>query len=137
MIEFARGRWSEKMGDNTKTNAVSNLHLYTDIADVQKQLNTLTEVICKTIPVEQMYLFGSYAYGTPHSDSDIDLYIVFSDDLPMREIDALTAVRIAIDPVQTMPVDIIGLRKNRFLDRAAGHSTLEREVIKNGIKLYG
>ena len=125
------------MSDNTNINAVSGIHLYTGMVDVQKELNTLTEVIAKTIPVEQLYLFGSYACGTPHSDSDLDLYIVFSDDLPMREIEALAAVRIAIDPVQTLPIDIIGLRKNRFLDRAAGHSTLEHEVLQNGIKLYG
>jgi predicted nucleotidyltransferase len=133
MIDFTQLHRQKKM----KTNVVSNIYANTDIVYVQKELNTLTEVICKTIPVEQMYLFGSYAYGTPHSDSDIDLYIVFSDNLPMREIEALAAVRIAIDPVQTMPIDIIGLRKTHFLDRAAGHSTLECEIIKNGIKLYG
>jgi predicted nucleotidyltransferase len=27
-----------------------------------------------------MILFGSYAYGKPHEDSDIDLYIVTNDE---------------------------------------------------------
>lgn len=26
--------------------------------------------------VEQIVLFGSYAKGTPHTDSDLDLYVV-------------------------------------------------------------
>ena len=125
------------MSANAKMHAVSAGRLCDGIADVQEELNTLTKIICQTISVEQMYLFGSFAYGTPHADSDLDLYIVFSDDLPMREIDALAAVRIAIDPFQTMPIDIIGLRKNCFLDRAAAHTSLEREILNHGIKLYG
>ena len=29
---------------------------------------------------EKIILFGSYAYGTPNEDSDVDLYIVTNDD---------------------------------------------------------
>jgi predicted nucleotidyltransferase len=43
---------------------------------IQAELNKLTELIVNAIPVEQIYLFGSYAYGTPHKDSDLDLYVV-------------------------------------------------------------
>jgi transcriptional regulator with XRE-family HTH domain len=32
------------------------------------------------------YLFVSYAYGTPHKDSDLDLYVVLKDGLPMRDL---------------------------------------------------
>jgi predicted nucleotidyltransferase len=39
---------------------------------VRVELDTLTKVIVETVPVEQIYLFGSYAYGTPHKDSDTD-----------------------------------------------------------------
>ncbi len=34
----------------------------------------------KTLNPEKIILFGSYAYGTPTKDSDIDLYIVTKDD---------------------------------------------------------
>ena len=30
--------------------------------------------------LNQIILFGSHAYGTPHKDSDIDLYVVTNDD---------------------------------------------------------
>jgi len=43
---------------------------------VQAELDKLKELIINAIPVEQIYLFGSYAYGTPHKDSDLDLYVV-------------------------------------------------------------
>ena len=41
---------------------------------VQDELNTLKDIILNTVPVEQIYLFGSYAYGNPHRDSDLDIY---------------------------------------------------------------
>ena len=40
------------------------------------------EIIKKLEPLNlnKIILFGSYAYGTPHEDSDIDLYVVTNDD---------------------------------------------------------
>jgi predicted nucleotidyltransferase len=49
---------------------------------VQAELDKLKELIVRAIPVEQIYLFGSFAYGTPHKDSDLDLYVVIKDDVP-------------------------------------------------------
>ncbi|GHV93518.1 hypothetical protein AGMMS50268_40210 [Spirochaetia bacterium] len=51
-------------------------------ASVQAELDKLTELIVQAIPVEQIFLFGSYAYGKPHKDSDLDLYVVLRDDYP-------------------------------------------------------
>ena len=55
---------------------------------VQEELEKFKELIINAIPVEQIYLFGSYAYGTPHKDSDLDLYVVLKDDVQMRDLDA-------------------------------------------------
>ena len=63
---------------------------------VQAELDKLKELIVNAVPVEQIYLFGSYAYGTPHRDSDIDLYVVLKDGLPMRDLDAGLQIRFAI-----------------------------------------
>jgi predicted nucleotidyltransferase len=43
------------------------------IPAIQAELETLKDIIINTVAVEQIYLFGSYAYGTPHKDSDLDL----------------------------------------------------------------
>ncbi|MDR0550631.1 MAG: nucleotidyltransferase domain-containing protein, partial [Spirochaetaceae bacterium] len=77
-----------------------------------------------------------YAYGTPNKDSDIDLYIVFKDDMQMRELDALAAARTAMSSIQKMPLDLLGLKSNRFMDRRQ-YATLERKITREGIKLYG
>jgi predicted nucleotidyltransferase len=104
--------------------------------DIKQNLDEISQIIAKTVPVESIYLFGSYAYGTPNKDSDLDLYVVFKDDLPMRELDAITAISIAIDSVKKMPMDILGLKQNRFHDRKL-YATLERKIVREGIKLYG
>jgi len=107
-----------------------------DINDVKQQLDAVTQIITETVPVESIYLFGSYAYGTPNKDSDLDLYIVFKDEMPMRELEAIRSIRMAIDPVKNMSMDILGLKQNRFHDRKL-YATLERKIVREGIKLYG
>jgi len=104
--------------------------------DIKQNLDEIAQIIAKTVPVESIYLFGSYAYGTPNKDSDLDLYVVFKDELPMRELDAITAISVAIDSVKKMPMDILGLKQNRFHDRKL-YATLERKIVREGIKLYG
>ena len=107
-----------------------------DISSIKQELDEITKIIANTVPVEAIYLFGSYAYGTPHKDSDLDLYIVFSDDMPLREIDAIHSIRAAMTPIKTKPIDFLGLKQNRFLDRKI-YATLERKIAREGIKLYG
>jgi len=105
-------------------------------AVVESELNTLKEIIVNTLPVEQIYLFGSYANGIPHKDSDLDLYVVLNDDVQMRLIDAVTKIRLAIDAKKTMPVDIIANTLSRYRDRTEG-PTIERTIAREGIKIYG
>ena len=62
--------------------------------------------------------------------------LFFKDEMPMRELDAIDAISLAIYPVQNMPIDILGLKHNRFHVRKL-HATLERKIAREGIKLYG
>jgi len=107
-----------------------------NIDDIKQNLDEISQIIAKTVPVESIYLFGSYAYGTPNKDSDLDIYVVFKDELSMRELDAITAISKAIRPVKKMPMDILGLKQNRFHDRKL-YATLERKIVREGIKIYG
>jgi len=105
-------------------------------SSIRQNLDEISQIIVKTVPVEAIYLFGSYAYGTPNKNSDLDLYIIFKDEMPLREIDAIIAIRMAIDSVQNMPIDIIGIKQARFHARKL-YATLEKKVDMEGIKLYG
>jgi len=103
---------------------------------IRMELDKLTNIIINTIPVEQIYLFGSYAYGTPHKYSDLDLYVVLKDDVPMRDLDAGLQIRMAIARKKSMPVDIVAKKKRDFYDRL-NDITLERIVNRDGIRIYG
>ena len=103
---------------------------------VQTELDKLTELIVNTIPVEQIYLFGSYVYGTPRKDSDLDLYVVLKDEVQMRDLDAGLQIRFAIDRKKSMSVDIVAKKKTDFLNRLDDF-TLERKVTRDGIRIYG
>ena len=39
------------------------------------RLNNIKESILKYVPAKCIYLFGSYAYGNPTDESDIDIYM--------------------------------------------------------------
>ena len=105
-------------------------------ASVESELDTLKKIIVDTVPVEQIYLFGSYDNGMPHKDSDLDLYIVLNDNVQMRLIDVVTKIRLAIGRKKTMPVDIIANTLSRYRERAEW-PTIERTISREGIKIYG
>lgn len=44
--------------------------------ETQTIIQKITDKIVKEYQPEKIILFGSYAWGTPHQDSDIDLLIV-------------------------------------------------------------
>ena len=105
-------------------------------AAIQAELDKLKELIINAIPVEQIYLFGSYAYGKPHKYSDLDLYVVLKDEVAMRDLDAGLQISMAIARKKSMPVDIIAKKKRDFLNRLED-ITLERIVNRDGILIYG
>ena len=107
------------------------------IDSISNELDALIEIIVQTVPVDQIYLFGSYAYGTPHTDSDFDLYVVLKNETPMREVEAMDAIGLATYKKRNRAVDFLVHKKDRFLERSPGMSTIEKVVLTEGIKIYG
>lgn len=103
---------------------------------IQSELDTLKEIIARTVPVDQIWLFGSYAYGTPQNDSDLDLYVVLKDDVEIRELDAVVKILGAIGRIKSKPVDIMINKKSKYLRLITG-PTKERKIAREGIKIYG
>ena len=105
-------------------------------ANIQQDLDLIKESVLQVVPAEAIYLFGSYAYGTPNEESDIDIFVVVPDGT--TELSELYA-------------DIRGLirkkKKRMELDLLMGHSsdfnrrkngpTLERVITQRGTVLYG
>jgi predicted nucleotidyltransferase len=108
---------------------------FADPKAVATQLNTIKETIVATVPVEQIYLFGSYAQGEPDADSDLDIFVVVPDDTG-REIDITIDLRKAIRSKKSLPVDLLVSSLSRFRERISS-PTLEREIYEQGQLIYG
>ncbi len=49
------------------------------MVDIEELKHEIVERL-KPLDPDRVILFGSYAYGTPNEDSDIDLYVVTNDE---------------------------------------------------------
>ncbi|HOP64802.1 MAG TPA: nucleotidyltransferase domain-containing protein [Spirochaetota bacterium] len=48
-------------------------------SQINNAINRYAELVKKTLPVDMIILYGSYARGTEHKDSDIDIAVVVED----------------------------------------------------------
>jgi predicted nucleotidyltransferase len=47
---------------------------------INEKTAIIRDAILKNVAAKYIYLFGSYAYGEPTEDSDIDIYVVVPED---------------------------------------------------------
>ena len=82
-----------------------------------------------------MILYGSYAYGNPEPDSDLDLLII--KDTSERFIDRWQSVRrILSDPNRMAPIETLILTPGEISDRLACGDKFITEILKKGRVLY-
>ena len=104
-------------------------------AEIKNQVDLIKKSILQVVFAEAIYLFGSYAYGTPEENSDIDIYVVVPDDtqdLPELQAD----IRELLWMKKNVPFDLLIGRSSMFNKRKDG-PTLEREIVQKGTILYG
>jgi predicted nucleotidyltransferase len=87
--------------------------------------------IAEKFDPEKIILFGSFAYGTPHRDSDVDLLVV----MPAHdEINQSIRIILAFDPV--FPLDLIVRTPQRLRRRLAEADSFLHEITSKGIVLH-
>ena len=103
--------------------------------EINSELEIIKLIILNTVEADTIYLFGSYAYGTPTEESDIDIYVVIPDE-SIRPIDAMHLIGSAIYKDQMKPIDIL-VRKSSDFNQRKLLPTLERTVARDGVLLHG
>ena len=99
-----------------------------------KKILEIVEKIKKGYAPEKIILFGSYAYGKPTSDSDLDLLVVMETrDRPAERIRKVSDL---FDP-RPLPMDIIVLTPGEMRHRLSGFDPFLEEVLEKGQMLYG
>ena len=81
---------------------------------------------------ERVVLFGSYAYGNPTEDSDVDLLVV----LPHRGSSADVAARIRARCAAPFPLDLVVRSPAALRRRLRMRDYFMREIVENGKLLY-
>lgn len=90
--------------------------------------------LIKTYNPLEIYLFGSYAWGNPDRDSDLDLVVIVDQSneksykRPIPGYDALMSMRI--------PNDIIIYTKQEWDELASNKTTLAYKIKNQGKKIY-
>ena len=102
---------------------------------IVKTLDEITERLVAALQPEQIFLFGSYAYGEPTEDSDLDLLVVVSASGEPRYRRARRAYA-ALRGI-SIPTDVIVMTSDEVHRKLNVRSSLPRRAINEGKRLYG
>lgn len=102
---------------------------------MQIVIRQITDRIVQEYKPKKIILFGSYAWGTPHRDSDIDLLIV--KETAERPIDRCVEVRKMISELtKFIPMDIIVVTPAEFDKRIRIGDHFVRKIQNQGVLLH-
>lgn len=96
------------------------------------RIAALTLEIARQFHPQKILLFGSYAYGKPTPDSDVDLLVIMETRLStLRQ-----AAEIAQAVGHPFPLDILVRTPKQVQERTASGDFFLREVLAKGKLLY-
>lgn len=99
------------------------------------QIEIAKEQLIKALNPLAIYLFGSFAWGSPHEDSDLDLLVVIEDYYESRH-KMLAAGHLALARLK-LPKDILLYNKEEFEIRSQTEKTLCHKIKLKGVQIYG
>jgi predicted nucleotidyltransferase len=102
--------------------------------NIANRLDDIKESILKFVPARYIYLFGSYAYGAPTEESDIDIYTVIPDDIKnLTELYAKIIVDLSYKKIYF--IDLILTNESIFNKRRI-ENLFEKTIFQKGIVVY-
>ena len=103
--------------------------------DIEKKIHKLYELISDKIKIDGIYLFGSYAGGSAHNYSDIDIAVLSPDFIGIRFYDNSKISRIIIhETYPNLPFvdfEIHPFKTGEFTE----DDPFVAEILKTGIKI--
>jgi len=83
--------------------------------------------------IQKIYLFGSYAYGQPHADSDMDFCAVIDSDKSWVEV--ACGMTTGFWDERIIPVNLLVFNEKQFSERVKELS-IEKVVYEHGVLVY-
>lgn len=107
------------------------------VHSIAEKLLPYLNVLMEKFEPEQVFLFGSYAYGNPDRGSDVDLLVVKKMEKSSRE--EATAIRRAFRPlrrsVANLAFDILVRDPEDLQSRLQKGAMFHSAIVRNGIRL--
>jgi uncharacterized protein len=95
-------------------------------------IQNLASQIAREFKPEKIILFGSYAYGRPTPDSDVDMLVVLRfNGKPVRK-----AIEIRNRLRPRLPLDLLVRTPEQIANRIVQNDWFMREIIDGGRTLY-
>jgi len=96
------------------------------------QIQAFSQQIVEQFDPEQIILFGSYAYGQPNQDSDVDLLVV----LPFEGLPVYKAIEIRRKLKPTFSLDLITRTSKQIQQRLDMGDFFIKDILQKGLILY-
>ena len=98
----------------------------------KRQIRAFAEKVAGEFRPKKIILFGSYAYGKPTPDSDVDLLVI----MPFRGSPHSKAVEIDLRFRRDFPMDLIVRTPAKVRERVRLGDGFMREIMEKGQVLY-
>ncbi len=104
---------------------------------IESHLDTIgkiTESLVKVYKPRSIYIFGSYAWGTPNEDSDLDFAVIIDES----ELDMASRIRLSSAELWGIgiPTDILVYTRAEIEEKSMHNSTLQHRILNEGMKIY-
>lgn len=99
--------------------------------EVRDQIQRYVAVTRRHVRIERVLLYGSYAYGTPRGESDIDLAIVSPDFSKMGRLERLELLERLAWVAKTHKIEPVGFTDEELRD--AGNTNVLSEIRDRGV----
>ena len=98
----------------------------------RRDIRRVCAQIAREFRPQRIILFGSYAYGQPTPDSDVDLLVI----MPLKGRATEQAVEISRRLEHRFPIDLLVRSPEEVLQRLAWNDFFLREATEKGVVMY-
>ncbi|MEI8123104.1 MAG: nucleotidyltransferase domain-containing protein [bacterium] len=103
-----------------------------DVMITQKQIKDFGRRLAREFQPRKVVLFGSYAYGKPSPDSDVDILVVMP--LNGNPVDKSVEMRLKLQP--RFPLDLLVRTPAKIKERLAMGDDFIKDIFDKGKVLY-
>jgi uncharacterized protein len=97
-----------------------------------EEIQTFSQKIVDQFNPDRIILFGSYAYGQPNEDSDVDLLVI----LPFEDLPVYKAIEIRRQIKPTFPLDLLARTADQIQQRLEMGDFFIQDIMQKGQVLY-